>query len=160
MPEPGSMRDPGHWLELMKREEVTVWNSVPALMEMMVHHGGGLEEKGRVDSLRLVMLSGDWIPVSLPERIREWMPGVELISLGGATEASIWSILYPIGEVEAGWTSIPYGKPMVNQTLAVLDHWMEAVPVWVPGQLPLQPTQLRVEIRPQLHWTWTCAHPT
>jgi amino acid adenylation domain-containing protein len=118
----------------MQREQVTIWNSVPALMEMMAHHAG-VQEKRAVASLRLVMMSGDWIPVSLPERIRQWSPKAELVSLGGATEASIWSILYPIGRVEAGWASIPYGRPMVNQSFAVLDHRLEPVPVWVPGQL-------------------------
>jgi geranylgeranyl pyrophosphate synthase len=35
--------------------------------------------------------------------------------LGGATEASIWSIAYPIGAPDPAWASIPYGFPMRNQ---------------------------------------------
>jgi non-ribosomal peptide synthetase component F len=51
-----------------------------------------------------------------------------VISLGGATEASIWYILYPIERVEPDWTSIPYGKPMVNQTFHVLNESLAALP--------------------------------
>ncbi|MCP5115279.1 MAG: hypothetical protein GY953_30995, partial [bacterium] len=50
---------------------------------------------------------------------------VSIVSLGGATEASIWSILYPIEQVEPNWSSIPYGKPMVNQCFHVLDASMQ-----------------------------------
>ncbi len=55
--------------------------------------------------------------------------------MGGATEASIWSIHYPITTVESTWNSIPYGKPLANQTFHVLNKRLEPCPVWVPGQL-------------------------
>ncbi|WP_223732908.1 condensation domain-containing protein [Streptomyces purpurogeneiscleroticus] len=81
------------------------------------------------------MLSGDWIPVDLPGRLRGLVPGVDVVSLGGATEAAIWSIAYPVGEVDAAWESIPYGMPLRNQRFHVLnDRWQEC-PVHVPGEL-------------------------
>ncbi|HLM76110.1 MAG TPA: SagB family peptide dehydrogenase, partial [Polyangiaceae bacterium] len=60
---------------------------------------------------------------------------VEVVSGGGATEASIWSILYPIERVDPAWKSIPYGRPMVNQRFYVLDSALEPCPAWVPGHL-------------------------
>ena len=63
------------------------------------------------------------------------MPDARVISLGGATEASIWSIFYPIQDVDPSWTSIPYGKPLTNQRFHVLDPELEPRPVWVPGDL-------------------------
>jgi amino acid adenylation domain-containing protein len=134
MPDTKSLRDPAQWADLVDRERVTIWDSVPALMEMLA---GYLETRPRppLDSLRLVMMSGDWIPVSLPDRIKRLLKGAQVISLGGATEASIWSILYPIEEVEPDSKSIPYGRPMVNQGFLVLNDKMEDCPVWVPGQL-------------------------
>jgi acyl-coenzyme A synthetase/AMP-(fatty) acid ligase len=102
---------------------VTVWNSAPPVMELVVRD---LEARGArfPDSLRLVMLSGDWIDVSLPDRVRALGAAVEVVSLGGATEASIWSIAYPIGRVDPAWRSIPYGRPLANQTWYVLDDSM------------------------------------
>ena len=80
-------------------------------------------------------MSGDWIPVNLPGQIQKLLPEAKIISMGGATEASIWSILYPIEKVDPNWKSVPYGKPMVNQTFHVLNHALAPCPVWVPGNL-------------------------
>jgi yersiniabactin nonribosomal peptide synthetase len=134
LPGPGDLREPARLAAILERERVTVWNSVPALMTMMVSY---LEGCGGTfpSSLRLVLLSGDWIPVTLPDRIRALAPGARVISLGGATEASIWSIAYPIGAVDPTWPSIPYGRPLANQSFAVLNGLLEPCPVWVPGQL-------------------------
>ncbi|QSQ14848.1 non-ribosomal peptide synthetase/type I polyketide synthase [Myxococcus landrumensis] len=134
MPAPGMQRDPGHWLSMLEQGRVSVWNSVPALMEMLIEYleGEGLRLP---DSLRLVWMSGDWIPLPLPDRIRARGRSVETVSLGGATEASIWSILHRIGDVDRAWRSIPYGTPMVNQRFHVLDAALEPRPEWVTGQL-------------------------
>jgi amino acid adenylation domain-containing protein len=134
LPAAAAAREPARWRELIESERVTAWNTVPALMSMLVNH---LEETGEAlpPSLRLVLLSGDWIPVDLPQRLRRLSPGIEVTSLGGATEASIWSILHPIGVVDPGWKSIPYGRPMANQSIHVLDDSLAPRPDWVPGQL-------------------------
>ncbi|MFP8964934.1 AMP-binding protein, partial [Streptomyces nanhaiensis] len=71
LPRPGSGRDPGHWLELVVEHGVTVWNSVPALMAMLVEHAAGASA---AVALRVVLLSGDWIPVDLPGRVRALAP--------------------------------------------------------------------------------------
>ncbi len=134
LPASDKANDPAHWAELVVRERVTIWNTVPALMEMFVTYVAGLPEM-HPSSLRLVLMSGDWIPVSLPNRIKALVPGCELISMGGATEASIWSILYPITAVDPQWKSIPYGRPMVNQRFYVLNKALEPCPTWVPGDL-------------------------
>jgi len=134
VPEPEAVRDPSRWPERMRRDRVTIWNAVPALLEMLVEHASGRPDVVP-ESLRLVLLSGDWIPVALPGRLRELVPGAEVISLGGATEASIWSILHPVVPEDTARPSIPYGRPMRNQTFHVLDQDLEPRPVWVPGDL-------------------------
>lgn len=134
MPEAASRRDPARWADLMESHQVTVWNSAPALMQMCADYLAS-QAAQLPRSLRLVLLSGDWIPVSLPDRIRSLLDGGQIVSLGGATEASIWSVLYPIASVDPSWDSIPYGKPMSNQRLHVLNQRLEPCPAWVPGQL-------------------------
>ncbi|MET8759475.1 amino acid adenylation domain-containing protein [Lentzea sp. NPDC004782] len=135
LPPPGSERAPWDWADLLNEHEVTVWNSVPALMEMLVEYSEGRELR-LADSLRLVLMSGDWIPVSLPDRIRALStPDITLIGMGGATEASIWSNFYEIGEVDPSWPSIPYGTPLSNQSFEVLDPALRRRPDWVPGEL-------------------------
>jgi amino acid adenylation domain-containing protein len=134
LPSPDDLRDPASWARLLTRERVTIWNSVPALMLILVEYLESHPEAIPRD-LRVVMMSGDWIPVQLPNRIRALMPDCKVISLGGATEGSIWSIIHPIESVDPDWVSIPYGRPMRNQTFHVLAHDMRARPTWVPGEL-------------------------
>ncbi len=135
LPAPGAAKDPAHWLKLLRMEKVTLWNSVPALMQLLVEYAEGQKEWLGELALRTVMLSGDWIPVALPDRIRALRPGIQVMSLGGATEASIWSILHPIDRVDPGWQSIPYGKPLKNQRFHVLDEALAPRPTWVTGEL-------------------------
>ncbi|MBK3554993.1 amino acid adenylation domain-containing protein [Streptomyces sp. MBT56] len=133
LPRPDQLRDPAAWVELVRRHGVTVWNSVPALLQMFVDHLEGLDET--VPSLRLAMLSGDWIPLDLPDRARRRAPEMAVHSLGGATEAAIWSITHPVGDLDPGLPSVPYGKPLENQGFHVLDEQLRHRPTHVPGDL-------------------------
>lgn len=126
--------DPSHWAELVRDHGVTVWNSVPGQLHMLCDW---LRSDPPADdtSLRLALISGDWIPLALPDEARELLPGLEIISLGGATEGSIWSIAHAVDAVDTARPSIPYGRPLTNQTFAVLDRHLRARPEWVPGEL-------------------------
>ena len=133
MPTPELAQDTKHWAELVRTEKVTIWDTVPALMGLLVEEAEHGEAIGQ--SLRVILMSGDWIPLGLPGQIRRLLLNANIISLGGATEAAIWSILYPIEDIDPKWKSIPYGKPMRNQTFHVLNDVEAPCPVWVPGQL-------------------------
>jgi amino acid adenylation domain-containing protein len=135
MPSATETRDPSRWAQWIAQEGVTIWNSVPALMSLLVEYAAGHSAPPSCSSLRLVLMSGDWIPVNLPDQVRTQIADAQIISLGGATEASIWSIIYPIDAVDPGWQSIPYGRPMVNQQFHVLNGALVPCPVWVPGEL-------------------------
>lgn len=134
LPTGDARRDPVAWVALLQQERVTIWNTVPALLKLLVECAE--EQKLALgDTLRLALLSGDWIPLTLPDRLRSLQPGVQVVSLGGATEASIWSVCYPIEAINPAWTSIPYGRPLTNQRCYVLNDACEPCPVWVPGHL-------------------------
>ncbi|MEI2454755.1 amino acid adenylation domain-containing protein [Lysobacter firmicutimachus] len=132
LPDPAD-HSPHAWLAAMVERGVTVWNSAPPLMQLLVDVARA--EGVQLPALRLVMLSGDWISLSLPDDIRAIAPNAKVVSLGGATEASIWSIWYPIDAVDPKWRSIPYGRPMANQPWYVLDEQGHETPTWTTGQL-------------------------
>ncbi|WP_225726908.1 MULTISPECIES: non-ribosomal peptide synthetase [unclassified Nocardia] len=134
LPDPVRRGEPAHWAELVARHGITVWNSVPAQLQMLSNYLSG-HTGPELPSLRLALLSGDWIPVTLFDEIRGRIPDLRLISLGGATEAAIWSIHYPIESVAADAASIPYGYPLRNQTFHVYDHALRDRPDWVAGEL-------------------------
>ncbi|MDF0732207.1 amino acid adenylation domain-containing protein [Pseudomonas entomophila] len=127
-------RDPALWCELIERHGITLWNSVPALLDMLITYSEGfaLNAPGR---LRLAMLSGDWIGLDLPARYHAYRADGRFVAMGGATEAAIWSNTLTVAEVPAHWRSIPYGTPLDNQCYRVVDDLGRDCPDWVPGEL-------------------------
>jgi len=120
---------------MMQKHKVTFWDSVPSTLDFMVR---GLEANARdyiQTDLRIVFLSGDWIPVNLPARIKKFFPNARIISLGGATEATVWSNFYDIEKVNPSWKSIPYGKPIANNFFYILDSNLAPVPFGEQGEL-------------------------
>ncbi len=136
LPRQDEMQDARAWARLMQHERVTIWHTAPAMLRMLVDH---CETDPTLvpEALRLVLLGGDWIPVSLPDRLRALVPDARVISMGGATECSMDSTIFEVEEVDPTWRSIPYGKPMANQTAYVLDEDLQPVPVLTPGELYL-----------------------
>jgi yersiniabactin nonribosomal peptide synthetase len=116
-------RDAERWHSLVISRGVTVWNTVPALAEM-------LSVVGETPSLRLVLVSGDWVGLDLPQRF----PHARFVAMGGATEASIWSNFVEVAEPEPHWRSIPYG-PLHNQRFRVVDDQGRDCPDHVQGEL-------------------------
>lgn len=135
MPDPGRRGDPSHWAELVAEHRATLWNTVPSQLQMLQDYADSAAQDGQLDTLRLALLSGDWIPLTLPDRVRAAVPGLRVVSLGGATEAAIWSIWHPVEQMQPQWRSIPYGTPLANQTFHVLDDRLQDRPQWVPGEL-------------------------
>jgi amino acid adenylation domain-containing protein len=130
------LRNPEKLLQIVCEEGITFWDSAPPMLAQLVPFLDQVKDKAaRAAKLRLVFLSGDWIPVPMPDQMRGTFPGVEIVSLGGATEAAIWSNFYRIGAVDPRWPSIPYGKPFQNCRYHVLDKAMQPVPVGVPAEL-------------------------
>lgn len=134
LPAPFERADPDSWAELVRTERVTIWNSVPVLMELVIGHAETRADRP-LTSLRLAVLAGDWIPLSLPDRMRSQSPRLEVVGSGGPTETICWSLFYPIGDVDPAWTSIPYGKPLSNQRYYILDHNLRERPIWAVGEI-------------------------
>lgn len=124
-------RDPSAWCKAVEDHNVTMWNSVPALFDMLLTYSTCF--KSKVPSrLRLTMLSGDWIGLDLPARYRQYRSDGKFIAMGGATEASIWSNVFDVEQVPNDWRSIPYGYPLPRQQYRVVDELGETVQIGYP----------------------------
>lgn len=110
-------------MRILVDEPITFWDSAPAMLQQLVPYWTTSHSHAR---LRLVFLSGDWIPVTLPDAVRQAFPQAEVVSLGGATEAVIWSNFYRIGDVDRAWTSIPTGDPF--RTLSTIFSTLGSSP--------------------------------
>lgn len=128
-------RDPALLLDLLLTEPITFWDSVPTTLNQLPPLLADRQIRGGTDDLRLVFLSGDYTPLPLPGEIRAVFQRAEIISLGGATEATVWSNYFPVGQIDPAWRSIPYGRPIDNARYYILDDSMQPCPVGVEGDL-------------------------
>ena len=125
--------DPDRLVRLLRSGGITLWDSAPAaLVQLAPLFPAAPNLSSR---LRRVLLSGDWIPVTLPDRVRQAFPGAQVLALGGATEATVWSNWFPVGVVDPAWPSIPYGRPIANARYHVLDAGFTPSPIGVAGDL-------------------------
>lgn len=129
------IKDPKTVMEILKKERITFWDSVPSTFNFIIDSIERNDSEYTQLDLRLVFMSGDWIPVNLPKKINKYFPNANQISLGGATEGTVWSIYYPIDHKMDYINSIPYGKPLDNNRFYILDEYQNPVPDGVPGEL-------------------------
>ncbi|TDD79302.1 amino acid adenylation domain-containing protein [Actinomadura darangshiensis] len=129
LPDEDERRDAARWSELVGRWSVTVLNCVPSVLEMLLH-------AGRAESLRLVLLGGDWVGTHLPGLLEERAPGCRFVALGGTTETAIHSTVQEVaGEVPSDWRAVPYGVPLRGVACRVVDELGRDRPDWVAGEL-------------------------
>ena len=112
--------------------KITIWNSAPAALERLLPF---LPAAAGEPLLRLVMLSGDWLPLSMLPTLRGAFPSARIVNLGGATEAAIWSNWFEVDTVDPAWTSVPYGRPIQNCQYYLLDADFEPVPIGAVGEI-------------------------
>ncbi|GAB2507093.1 non-ribosomal peptide synthetase [Nocardiopsis aegyptia] len=122
-------RDADHWAELAAEHGVTLWNSVPAMMEMLLAAGSAPH------SLRTVFLGGDWVPPRLAADLLDQVPGIDVVSVGGPTETTLWNIWHRVVPADLDRATIPYGRPIANTAYHVLDERGRERPRGVVGEL-------------------------
>ncbi len=141
-----ALRDPERLARLLVEEPVTVWHSAPAALLQLAAYfpppGGQADPPAApaapisaASPLRLAMLAGDWIPLTLPGQIQASFPRARVLNLGGATETAVWSNAYRIDAVDPRWASIPYGRPIANARYHVLDRDLGPCPIGVAGDM-------------------------
>jgi amino acid adenylation domain-containing protein len=130
MPQPGEEKDAIRWNQLVAEHGVTLWCSVPAILEMLL----SCQRTGReLKSLRLVAQGGDYIKPVVVEQLRRLGEHVRLISLGGPTETTIWSIWHEIGPDDTGL--VPYGRPLPGNSYFLLNARGDHCPTGVVGRI-------------------------
>lgn len=134
MPRPSEARDPAAWVRLIREQKVTIWNSVPAFFQMLADHIEA-ESANLRGTVRLIFQGGDWIPLEAPRRAKLAFGDVEFTSVGGPTETTLWNIWYRVGDVDFGWRSIPYGKPIPGVQYHILDDNLNDCPANVGGEM-------------------------
>lgn len=123
LPSAGTSPNPESWAQDIARHQVTIWNSVPAQLQLLLDllPSEGTEGSQTFVALRVALLSGDWIPVTQPAQLHKRVPNCRFIALGGATEAAIWSNYHEVHPGSRYSCSIPYGRALPGQAMKVLN---------------------------------------
>ncbi|RRD06032.1 amino acid adenylation domain-containing protein [Arachnia propionica] len=121
IPTSGTTADPSAWAASLVEHRVSVWNSVPAQLQLLLDHLEGRQPTAEL-ALRVVLVSGDWVPVGQPAQTWRHAPNTRFWALGGATEAAIWSVLNEVtAPLPETARSVPYGTAMDDQGIWVLN---------------------------------------
>jgi acyl-coenzyme A synthetase/AMP-(fatty) acid ligase/acyl carrier protein len=105
---------------------------VPALFQIFLEYG---MPKTILDNFNTVMLSGDKITLPLAKLAQKSMQNANIFTLGGATEAAIWSIHYLLNDLNKDFKHVPYGIPLSNQSIHILDENLQPCPDYAVGKL-------------------------
>ncbi|ODP99489.1 peptide synthetase [Salinivibrio sp. SS3] len=129
LPSQKQQKDAQAWIDLVAQHHITIWVSVPAIVDMLFTLGNAVQLR----SLRLIAQGGDYIKPSLLTRIRSLLPNTRLFSLGGPTETTIWSIWYEIRECDVD--SVPYGEPLVYNHYYILNEQLQPCAIGEVGKM-------------------------
>ncbi|BAY60049.1 amino acid adenylation [Calothrix brevissima NIES-22] len=128
MAKPNGHQDPSYLVQVMKQQQITIADFVPAMLQLILEQPG-LEA---CEALRYITCGGEALPKELRDRFFNRLQGVELHNCYGPTEVSIdatsW-VCQPQSEV------ISIGRPIANQQIYILDNYLQPVPIGVSGEL-------------------------
>jgi amino acid adenylation domain-containing protein len=134
IPDEKVRKEPALLADLLLKERVSIWNSVPSLIDVFVDYIS--EKPDKIPSfLRYVFLGGDWISIETCKKLFKLINNLTIISVGGPTETTMWNIWFPFKKVDNSWNKIPYGVPIHNTKYYIFNNIMEDCPIWVPGRI-------------------------
>jgi amino acid adenylation domain-containing protein len=127
---------PTQLVDLIEREEITVWYSVPSALIMMLHRGG--LRPGRLSSLRSVLFAGEVFP---PKHLRDLMtllPAARFANLYGPTETNVCAWHEVSTPPAAAAKPVPIGKAIDGVELFAITDQGNIAGVGEVGELYVQ----------------------
>ncbi|WP_368655873.1 amino acid adenylation domain-containing protein, partial [Rhodococcus sp. 1168] len=154
---PDGHRDTRYLAQVIADEAITMTSFVPSMLSVFVAETAGFETES-FRSLRVVLVAGEALPMSVVRSFERALPGVALHNLYGPTEFTVHATE---GVVRSSDGAVTIGSPVWNTRALVLDERLHPVPVGVSGELYLAGTQLArgYVSRPDLTAERFVAHP-
>jgi amino acid adenylation domain-containing protein len=126
-------RDPRQFLELLKKERVTVLNQTPGAFYYLIDEALG--DTGRLSGPRYVIFGGEALA---PARLKGWKekyPQTTLVNMYGITETTVHVTFKVITDREIRLNQGNIGKPLPTLTVYIMDKYMRLQPPGVAGEL-------------------------
>ncbi|MCK1473705.1 amino acid adenylation domain-containing protein [Bradyrhizobium sp. 197] len=131
-----TVRDPILLAREIEREGITVLEIVPSLLRVILDRMDEAPIRRAFARLRLLISTGEPLPVDLCKAWFARCPKVPLINAYGASECSDDVSLHRLTKAPATMTgNVPVGTPLPNTQLYVLDAGLQPQPVGVTGEL-------------------------
>lgn len=106
--------------ELVEKNKITVWNSVPSALSLLMTYEK--IDTHDLSSLRLILFAGEVFPLKYLKRLRNVVPGARFCNMYGQTEANsstyYWVDQIPLNAREP----LPIGRAMPNYEVFALDE--------------------------------------
>ncbi|HYC27417.1 MAG TPA: amino acid adenylation domain-containing protein, partial [Chitinophagaceae bacterium] len=126
-------RDTKAYLELLKKEQVTILNQTPSAFYNLIQ-----EELACQDArlqVRNVIFGGEALSPARLKAWREKYPQVKLINMFGITETTVHVTYKEIGDHEIRNNISNVGKPIPTLSVYLFDEHMKLVPRGIIGEL-------------------------
>ncbi|MEU5427269.1 amino acid adenylation domain-containing protein [Streptomyces olivoreticuli] len=129
-------RSPGEFLELLRREGVTVLNQTPSAFQQLIQADRAAGDGGGPLALRYVVFGGEALE---PAHLRPWLErhgdeSPRLINMYGITETTVHVTYQRVTRalIEDGRARSVIGSALPDLRVYVLDHCLQPVP---PGRV-------------------------
>ena len=132
VPEPGELRSPTAIAERVRKQGVTVMQTVPIMLGELVE-GTATGSVPPMPSLRLMLCGGAFLSRALRDRFIG-MFRCRLANHYGPTEVTVDASQFDCAQHFVG-SIVPLGKPIQNARLYVLDGQLSPVPIGVSGEV-------------------------
>lgn len=129
-------KSPQEFLQLLESEQVTVLNQTPSAFKQLIQADG--EQPEKLSSLRYVIFGGEALEL---QSLQPWFQRYgdaepKLINMYGITETTVHVTYREITQADVMMNrGSVIGEPIPDLSAYILDQYLEAVPVGVPGEL-------------------------
>ncbi len=126
-------RDAGRYLEILKRQGVTVLNQTPSAFYNLLDLE--LKERDKALHIKYVIFGGEALN---PVRLKEWKARygeTKLINMYGITETTVHVTFKEIGDKEMESSSSNIGRPIPTLHAYIMDRDLKLVPPGASGEM-------------------------
>lgn len=120
----------------LEKYNITLLESVPTHLGMMLNHVENNIDKINLDSLECFIMNGEKFPSKYAERWFNVFPDIKMANVYGPTECSDDVTHFMFEKYDNGWgDSVPIGKAIQNVNLYILDGDLNILPPGCEGEL-------------------------
>jgi amino acid adenylation domain-containing protein len=129
-------RAPDAFLDLLRREGVTVLNQTPSAFRPLIQ-AACREGAGDGLALRFVIFGGEALD---PRHLTSWFERFgdrrpRLVNMYGITETTVHVTYRPLSRTDALAARSPIGRAIPDLAIRLLDRALQPVPIGVPGEI-------------------------